>query len=115
MSQARVWDEDALRQAGYVRACAQRQVPTLMPLRLTLGGRGVLVCRDDEGVYALDELCPHQLKSMAFGWISQGALTCPHHDYMFDLKTGRHSTNRCAPLGTHDVVVHEQSVWVRVS
>jgi nitrite reductase/ring-hydroxylating ferredoxin subunit len=87
----------------------------LMPLKLTLDGVDVLVCKDACGVFVVDELCPHQLKSMAYGIVMEGTLTCPHHQYRFDLETGRPGVRRCAPLKTYSVVVHDQQVWAKVT
>ncbi len=53
------------------------------------GGKRVLVCRSAEGLHALDEICPHQMQSLAGGRIRGTSLFCPHHGARFSLEDGR--------------------------
>jgi nitrite reductase/ring-hydroxylating ferredoxin subunit len=52
------------------------------------GGR-TLVARLRSGeVYAASPACPHEGAPLAEGAVRQGAVDCPRHHYLFDLKTG---------------------------
>ena len=97
---------------GFLAVCAVDEVPEHMPLKVEAFGRAVLLCRSDDGIYAVDEICPHENESMARGVVFEGQIICPHHQYRFDLDTGR-CNRRCAPVQTYEVRVVEDEVWLR--
>ncbi len=51
-------------------------------------GDPLLVLRDSDGVHVLDALCPHQYAPLLGGDFEDGILTCPMHQWRFDVKTG---------------------------
>ena len=58
-------------------------------------GRGVAVFRCADGWAALDARCPHAGGPLADGIVADGCVTCPLHDWRFDLASGE----RRAPDG----------------
>jgi nitrite reductase (NADH) small subunit len=105
---------DVLSQEGFEKACATAEVPTMMPKKVELSTRSVLVCREGDSFYAVDEICPHKQKSMAMGLVFEGKIVCPWHQYGFNLETGRCDQRRCAPVETYEVRVVDDVVYVRV-
>ncbi len=97
---------------GFERVCTVDEVPEQMPRRVKVDGRGVLVCRSGDEIFAVDEICPHKNRSMKWGVLFQGKIICPHHQYQFDLQTGR-CNQRCAPVQTYEVKIVDGQVWVR--
>ena len=93
--------------------CSTEEVPQQLPLRVVFNGRGVLIVRDGDEFRAVDEICPHENQSMRYGVIFDGELICPHHQYRFDLKTGR-CNRRCAPVQTYQTRVVDGQVWLAV-
>lgn len=55
---------------------------------VTVDGRECLEVKDGEAVYLVDRFCPHQGADLSAGTVVDGALKCPRHGYLFDLKTG---------------------------
>lgn len=106
-------EEQDLEDQDFVRACRKGDVPQFMPRAVRLGERRVLICRDGDEFFAVDEICPHKQRSMRQGVIFNGEIICPHHQYHFDLKTGR-CKSRCAPLHVYEVRVIEDEIWVRI-
>lgn len=96
---------------GFRPICTVEEVPEHMPFRGEVDGRGVLVCRDGGQFYAVDEICPHENKSMRRGVVFRGEIVCPHHQYRFELETGR-CHRRCAPLQTYELTVFDGEVWI---
>lgn len=103
-----------LLESGFTKACAVDEIPQMMPRKVDVDGRSVLLCREAGEVWAVDEICPHKQRSMAYGVVFGGKITCPHHQYEFDLDTGRCNRRRCAPVMTYEVEVFEDTVYVRV-
>ena len=56
---------------------------------VTAGEKRLLVCRSALGIRVMDEICPHQDKSLEGGKVRQGTIMCPHHGARFSLEDGR--------------------------
>lgn len=50
---------------------------------------GVLVCRLDGVLCAVQAACPHRGAPLAEGTLDGAILTCPWHGASFDVRTGR--------------------------
>ena len=99
---------------GYEAVCDLEEVPQMMPKKVDVNGRGVLLCRSDDGLVAVDEICPHKTKSMAYGLVHDDKLICPHHQYEFELESGRcKNKRRCPPATLYDIEVVDDTVYVR--
>ncbi len=98
---------------NFERVCTLEEVPEHMPRRVQYKGRGVLICRDGDELFAVDEVCPHENESMKRGVIFDGEIICPHHQYRFDLKTGR-CNQRCAALQTYRLEVIDEEIWLGI-
>lgn len=54
------------------------------------GSHHVAVFRvDDDELYAVDNRCPHEGYPLAKGYVSDCVVTCPWHNFKFDLRDGR--------------------------
>jgi nitrite reductase (NADH) small subunit len=102
----------ALLDKGFTLACRTSDVPAMMPRRVLIQGYGLLICRHRMRFLALDELCPHRQKSMMNGLVMGSELICPHHQYHFDITTGRCLSHPCAALSTYETAVAEGAVFV---
>lgn len=52
-------------------------------------GVNVIVARVDGVVYALNGKCPHMACPLFAGKLAGSILTCPCHEWQFDIKTGQ--------------------------
>ncbi|RCK79073.1 MAG: hypothetical protein OZSIB_0415 [Candidatus Ozemobacter sibiricus] len=63
-----------------------------LPLNGTLAlrhhGWRVLLVRTAEGVFALEDKCPHQEQTMGGGLVEGHTISCPWHSVTVDLRTG---------------------------
>ena len=108
-------DKQTLQAQGYHQACELKTVPEHLPRRVEINGRGILICRQGEALFAVDEMCPHKQRSMMYGVVMAGQLTCPHHQYRFDLANGRCHVRKCPAIQTFELEVDEEAhVWVKV-
>ncbi len=70
-----------------------KEVRKLIPLnevrRVRLGEKAVCIGHLEDGLYAIDDYCPHQGASLGMGDCINGRhVLCPYHQWAFDLKTG---------------------------
>jgi len=97
----------------YEWVASVEDVPRMRPLSVEVDGRGVLVCLQDDEVRAVDEICPHEERSMRYGVVQGGSIVCPHHQYKFDLETGRCKRHKCEPATTYEVHLEDGEVFVK--
>ena len=55
---------------------------------VVVGGRPVLLVRQESGVVAYEDRCPHQGYPLSEGELSGGVITCSVHHHRFDAASG---------------------------
>ena len=62
----------------------------------TINGHKVAVFNSDSGIFAFDDECPHVEASLGSGKLEGKLVTCPAHQWQFDITTGECITvDRC--------------------
>ncbi len=57
--------------------------------KVLVAGRPVLLARREDGaVAAASPVCPHRSEDLSGGRVYMGAIDCPAHHYLYDLRTG---------------------------
>ena len=57
--------------------------------KVSIGGQPVLLARLEDGsVAAASAVCPHEAADLSQGAVYMGAVDCPRHHYLYDLRTG---------------------------
>ena len=76
--------------------------------------REVLVCRTQEGYFAVDNLCSHAEARLCEGKLKGHKILCPLHGAAFDVRDGSPlSRPATQPVATYDLRVDEQGIAVR--
>ena len=58
--------------------------------KVSVAGRVVLLARSENGfLQATSAVCPHQAADLSKGNVYMGAIECPRHRYLYDLRTGQ--------------------------
>ncbi|HEX6486517.1 non-heme iron oxygenase ferredoxin subunit [Nocardioides pinisoli] len=98
---------------AFERACALDEVSTDQGLAVTLGSLEVVVARDGDEVFALQNECSHAAVALSEGEVVDCQVECWLHGSMFDLRTGK-PTNLPAtePVATFPVEVRGTDVYV---
>src|SRR5262249_9112392 len=81
------------------------KVPLRQPLRLDVDGRGVFIYRDGDDYRVYDAHCPHQATNIPELALAGLHLTCPKHQWTFDIATGACIDKGNRPLHRFDVKV----------
>jgi len=78
-------------------------------------GKQLALFRHADGrIFAVDAVCPHAGGPLEEGPMRNCEITCPLHDYKFDLITGRCSTDPGLALQTYPVFIEDNQVWVEI-
>ncbi|MFP3944467.1 MAG: Rieske (2Fe-2S) protein, partial [Alphaproteobacteria bacterium] len=94
-------DRDALRAAGGAKVVKP-------------GGRQILLLETEEGLFAINNRCPHEGYPLSEGTLGCGVLTCNWHNWKFDLKTGR-ALDGGDPVRTWPLEERGGEIWIDVS
>src|SRR5881296_797206 len=78
------------------------------------GKQLALFLHSDGRIFACDAECPHAGGMLDEGRFKDCELTCPLHDYKFDLISGRCSTDPVLTLQTYPVFLEDKQVWVEI-
>lgn len=73
---------------GFVKICAAPDIGVNESKAFDVGGRSVLVCNTKEGLFAVSNICTHQLQALEGGKLRGHFIFCPLHGQRFNLKDG---------------------------
>ena len=80
--------------------------------RVRAGGRTLVLIRNGDGVYALDNRCPHMGFPLDRGSVDDGILTCHWHHARFDVTTGGTFDLWADDVPAFPTTVVDGDVWV---
>lgn len=72
-----------------VMACKEGDVPPGGMIKVSAGGRDVLVANVDGTYHAMDDSCTHAGASLAEGRLEGPTVTCGWHGAQFDCRSGQ--------------------------
>jgi len=81
---------------------------------VSLEGKAVAIFRYNNRLFALRDACPHQGAPISEGYIQNGILTCPHHNWTFDLETGRFLSNHIIRIPNYPIKEESGYLYVQV-
>lgn len=86
------------------------------PVRLNVNGKEVVVVLMLGKVYAMDAVCSHEGGPLEQGSIEGYGLTCPWHQAIFDIRTGKVSaeTNWATDIGSYKVILDDKSGQISI-
>ena len=98
---------------AFERACALDEVKADQGLAVTLGRYEVVIARDGDEVFAVEDQCSHAAVALSEGDVESCQVECWLHGSMFDLRSGK-PTNLPAtePVATFPVDVRGTDVYV---
>jgi nitrite reductase/ring-hydroxylating ferredoxin subunit len=116
---------DALPAGGWHRALPGADLKPGSLARAVVAGRAVLLARLEDGsVAATTPVCPHRGEDLTGGLVYFGAIDCPLHHYLYDLRTGENRYPRnvfpadkaacLAPLTLYPAREEAGWIWVHL-
>ena len=97
--------------AGWVEICGLEDIPR-QGARVVAAPRGdVAVFRTlDDSVFALDDRCPHKGGRLSQGIVHGHSVTCPLHNWVIDLASGRATGPDEGCTGTFPVQIENGAI-----
>ena len=72
----------------------------------------VAVFRLDSGLFAIDDACTHEDGPLGEGDIDGLVVTCPYHDWRFDVSSGDCLSQDNRHVACYEVKEHSGCIWV---
>ena len=99
----------------FVRACALADVSADQALAVTIGDLEIAVARNEDEVFALQDLCSHAEVALSEGEVEDCMIECWMHGSRFDLRSGKPTgLPATEPVSTFPVDVRDGDVYVDV-
>ena len=76
-------------------------------LEVNVADRSLAVFEVDGEIFVIDGLCPHRSGPLVRGQLQGKTVTCPLHQWQFDLESGACQDNPGARVGTYEVRVED--------
>ena len=83
-------------------------------VKTPLGCVAVFRTHEDK-VFALDNACPHKQGPLAEGIVHGNSVTCPLHNWVFDLETGQAQGADEGQVATYAARVDDGRIWLESS
>lgn len=99
---------------NFVEVAAVDEIPEGGAKIVQAQGREVALFRLGDRIVALDNECPHRGGPIGEGRIHDGRVTCPWHEWTFDIATGVCTLNPAARLRQYPVRIDGTRVAVAV-
>jgi len=99
--------------AEWMFACNLADLPQSGVLALEVGGEHLLLSRSGGGVKCFANACAHLGLPLDAGPVRNGIITCPHHEFQYDLATGECLTAPVA-LRAYEARVSGNAVEIRL-
>ena len=100
---------------SYLPAASVAELISGQPRAVQLSGISVLLCRDGDDVFAVENRCSHLEVKLERGMLAGRMLTCLAHGARFDIASGACLGGPTkAPIRTYAVRIENGMVWVDV-
>jgi nitrite reductase (NADH) small subunit len=100
---------------GWTEFCRLDEVPRLgARVACTRHGPVAVFRTRDDHVFALRDSCPHRGGPLSQGIVHGHRVTCPLHDWMIELGTGRAVAPDEGAVVTYPVRIEDGAVFVRL-
>ncbi len=99
----------------FTRFCRLSELPPESKKAARIDDTWVLVCHSSGRLFAVSNICSHQLKPLCNGRMRNGAISCPVHGARFSLETGAAlDLPATRPIATYEVRVVDDWIEVRL-
>lgn len=100
--------------ADFVKVATVDEIPPGSGKTIEIGDRPIAVFNCDGTFYAIDDSCPHQGGPLGEGEIKGTVVTCPWHEWSYDVRTGVNTDDPGCKVNAYPAQVRGENVLVAV-
>jgi nitrite reductase (NADH) small subunit len=98
----------------FARAIAAADLPPGKGAEVVVGGQAIALFNVDGTFHALAGRCPHRGGPLGQGFLDGPRVSCPWHNWTFDVTTGANVASAGLEVARYDVMVEDGRVFVRL-
>jgi nitrite reductase/ring-hydroxylating ferredoxin subunit len=98
----------------FVPVLAVADLPPGRAIEVTVADRTVALFNVGGTFHALANACPHRGGPLGQGFLEGGEISCPWHNYTFDVTTGWNVVNAELKVARYEVRVEDGRVFVKM-
>ena len=100
--------------AEFVKIAKTGDIPSGSAKTFEVGDRPIAVFNADGTFYAIDDTCPHQGGPLGEGELAGTVVTCPWHEWRYDVRTGVNEDDASCKVTAYAVKVEDDDILVAV-
>ena len=100
--------------SDYVPVIAVSDLPPGQAAEVSVGGEMVALFNVEGAFHAVSNRCPHRGGPLGQGFVEGAEVSCPWHNWTFDVTTGENTTSADMKVLCHEVKVEDGRVLVRL-
>jgi nitrite reductase (NADH) small subunit len=100
--------------ADFVKVAAVGDIPPGSGKTVEVADKPIAVFNCDGTFYAIDDTCPHQGGPLGEGEVEGTIVTCPWHEWRYDVRTGVNTEDPGCKVSAYAVKVEGEDVLVSV-
>lgn len=98
----------------FVPAIAVASLPPGQAAEVTVGGHSIALFNVGGSFHALAGRCPHRGGPLGQGFVDGPQVSCPWHNWTFDVTTGENVASADLKVPRYDVRVQDGQVFVKL-
>ena len=98
----------------FLPVIAVDQLPPGRAAEVVVNGQTIAVFNVNGTFYALSGRCPHRGGPLGEGFLDGSQVSCPWHNYTFDVTTGENVVSADLKVACYDVKVEDGRVFVKL-
>jgi len=98
----------------FVPALLAADLPPGRGAEVTVGGQAIALFNVSGAFYALSGRCPHRGGPLGQGFVDGSQVSCPWHNYTFDVTTGENVVSADLKVARYEVKVEDGQVRVKL-
>lgn len=100
--------------AEFVKVATTSEIPPGSGKTVEIGAKPIAVFNCEGTFYAIDDTCPHQGGPLGEGEVEGTVVTCPWHEWRYDVRTGVNTDDPNCKVTAYPVKVDGDDILVAV-
>ena len=101
-------------QDDFVPVLDENELPEGSMKVVSVEGLPILLVKMHDQIFAVSNRCPHMGCLLSGGTIKEYIITCPCHDWRFDLRTGEYEDVKEIKLTLYKWRIESGKVWIKI-
>jgi len=100
-------------QDAWTNVCPVRDIPKGEGRNFMINGLNVVIFHSNKGFFCRSGLCKHNNVKLELGRISGDVVTCPFHNWQYQISTGKGVSPDWTQLDCYPLEIRSDDIWVQ--